>query len=171
MGMFLLQVIKGTPVWVWVILAALIVLGVQQMRPRSVKRYVVLIAPIVFLIIGVVSTGRSTVGFIAWAAAIVGAGVFTALVWKPVGSARFDASTDRLLLSASVIPLIIMLSIFLLNYVIAVALVLHPAYGETLIGQIGPGLVLGALSGVFMGRAATLFRLGRVQSMSRPARN
>jgi hypothetical protein len=97
-------------------------------------------------------------------------GAFTALVWKPIGNARFDATTDRLLLPASVMPLIIMLSIFLLNYVIAVTLAIHPGYREMLAWQLGPALVLGALSGVFMGRAATLFRLGRTLAALKTAR-
>jgi hypothetical protein len=170
MSEFLFQVVKGTPLWVWAILVALIVLGVQQMRPRSVKRHVVLIAPVVFLVIGVLSAGRSTLGFVSWAVTIGVVGAFTALVWKPIGNARFDTATDRLLLPASVIPIIIMLSIFLLNYVIAVTLAIHPDYREILAWQLCPALLLGALSGVFMGRAATLFRLGRSSAALQPVR-
>ena len=56
MGEFINQVVKGTPVWVWDILVALIALGVNQMRTRIVSRYTVLIAPVVFLFVGLMAS-------------------------------------------------------------------------------------------------------------------
>ena len=158
---FIAQVLKGTPLWAWAILAALIVLGVNQLRPRVVTRYSVLIAPVVFLFVGLMAAGRGPIGFSAWAATLLATAAFTFFVWQPTAGARYHASGDRLHLPGSVIPMALMLSIFLLNYVINVALAIKPALRAELLWQVAPAIILGALSGVFMGRAATLFRMNQ----------
>ena len=162
MGEFVSQVLKGTPGWVWGILVALIVLGVNQLRARVVSRYSVLIAPVVFLFVGLMAAGRGPIGFSAWALTLLAIAAFTFFVWQPIGGARYDASVDRLNLPGSVIPMLLMLAIFLLNYAINVVLAINPELRSELPWQIGPAIILGALSGVFLGRAATLFRMNRV---------
>ena len=159
MGEFISQVVKGTPVWVWAILVSLIVLGVNQLRTRNVSRYSVLIAPVVFLFVGLIAAGRGPVGFSAWALTLLASAASTFFVWQPTGGARYDANSDRLHLPGSVIPLLLMLAIFLLNYAINVALAINPALRSELGWQVGPAIILGALSGVFIGRALTLFRM------------
>ena len=166
MGEFISQVLKGTPIWAWAILVALIVLGVNQLRARVVSRYSVLIAPVVFLFVGLMAAGRGPVGFTAWALTLIATAAFTFFVWQPTGSARYDARTDRLNLRGSVIPMLLMLAIFLLNYVINVALAIQPALRSEMIWQIGPAIILGALSGVFIGRALTLFRMNRLPQIA-----
>lgn len=164
MGEFASQVLKGTPFWVWAILAALVVLGVQQLRPRSVKRYSVLIAPVAFLMVGLMAAGRGPVGFMSWALTLASVAAFTFFVWRPTGGARYDAGHDRLNMPGSVTPMLLMLSIFLLNYVINVALAINPALRGEMAWQVVPAVILGALSGVFIGRAATLFRMNRTST-------
>jgi hypothetical protein len=161
MGEFVVQVLKGTPIWVWGILLALLVLGVKQMQPRVVKRYSVLIAPIVFLIIGLMAAGRGMVAFVVWAVALLSLAAFTFLVWKPMARARYDAAVDRLHLPGSPLPMVIMLAIFVLNYVVNVTMAINPALRSVMAWQVIPAILLGALSGVFLGRAATLFRMNR----------
>ena len=161
MGEFIVQVLKGTPVWVWAILVALIVLSVKQLKTRVVKRYTVLIAPVAFLFVGLMAAGRGQVGFSAWAVTLLATAALTFFVWQPIGSARYDASSDQLNLPGSPIPMLLMLSIFLLNYVVNVTLAINPALRNELAWQVIPAVILGALSGVFMGRAATLFRMNR----------
>lgn len=161
MGEFIGQVLKGTPVWVWFILAALIVLGIKQLRSRVVTRYSVLIAPLVFMLVGLTAAGRGPAEFLVWALTVIVAAACTFFVWQPIAGARYDASSDRLHLPGSVMPMLLMLSIFLLNYVINVAQAVKPALRSELLWQIGPAIILGALSGVFIGRAATLFCMNR----------
>lgn len=162
MGEFISQVLKGTPVWVWAILVALIGLGVNQLRTRVVSRYSVLIAPVIFLFVGLMAAGRGPMGLSVWALTLLATAAFTFLVWQPTGGARYDASIDRLNLPGSLIPMLIMLAIFLLNYVINVTLAINPALRSELAWQVGPAIILGALSGVFFGRALTLFRMNRM---------
>ncbi len=161
MGEFMGQVLKNTPVWAWAILVALIALGINQLRTRVVSRYSVVIAPVVFLLVGLMTASRGRVGFWVWALTLLVTAAVTFFVWQPTGGARYEASIDRLNLPGSVIPLLIMLTIFLLNYVINVALAINPSLRSDLVWQVGPAIILGALSGVFLGRALTLFRMNR----------
>ena len=162
MSEFSILILKNTPVWVWAILAALIFLGNKQLKTRVVKRYSVLIAPVVFLFVGLMASGRGPVGFVTWAVSLISLAAVTFFVWQPTAGARYEASGDHLHMPGSVVPMLLMLAIFLLNYVINVVLAFHPAYRGELVWQVGPALILGALSGVFIGRAATLFRMNRV---------
>ena len=107
------------------------------------------------------AAGRGPAGFSAWALTLSAVAAFTFFVWQPTAGARYDAGTDRLNLPGSAIPMLLMLAIFLLNYVINVVLAINPALRSELAWQVGPAVVLGALSGVFAGRAATLFRMNR----------
>ena len=169
MGEFISQVLKGTPAWVWAIFVALVVLGVNQLRARVVARYTVLIAPVVFLLVGLMASGRGPIGFSAWALTLLASAAFTYFVWQPTAGARYDASTDRLNLPGSLIPMLLMLAIFLLNYVINVALAINPALRSELSWQVGPAVMFGALSGVYIGRALTLFCMNRRSQTALPA--
>jgi len=161
MSEFFFQLVKNTPVWVWAILAALIALGARQLRERTVKRFTVLIAPAAFMLLGLVSGSRAGVGLAAWAAAFAGVAAFTHFVLRPTGGARYEAEGDRIVTPGSVVPMLLMLSIFVLNYAINVTLAIHPEHRAELAWQVGPALIMGVLSGVFAGRAATLFRMNR----------
>ena len=163
MSEFAIQILKNTPIWVWAILAALIYLGSKQLKARVVKRYTVLIAPVVFLFVGLVAAGRGPVGLATWAVSLTSLAVVTFFVWQPTGGARYEPSGDRLHVPGSVVPMLLMLAIFLLNYVVNVVLAINPSYRGELVWQVVPALILGALSGVFIGRAATLFCMNRVR--------
>ena len=162
MSEFATQILKNTPIWVWAILAALIYLGGRQLKPRVIKRYSVLIAPVAFLFVGLMAAGRGSVGFATWAVSLLSIVAVTFFVWQPTAGARYEANGDRLHMPGSVVPMMLMLAIFLLNYVINVVLAMNPAYRSELAWQVVPALILGALSGVFIGRAATLFCMNRV---------
>ena len=162
MSEFAIQILKGTPIWVWALLAALIYLGSKQLKARVVKRFSVLIAPVAFLFVGLMAAGRGPVGFATWAASLISLSAVTFFVWQPTNGVRYEANGDRLHMPGSVVPMLLMLAIFLLNYVINVVLAINPVHRSELAWQVVPALILGALSGVFIGRAATLFRMNRV---------
>ena len=135
MSEFAIQILKNTPIWVWALLAALIYLGSKQLKPRVVKRYSVLIAPVVFLFVGLMAAGRGPIGLATWAASLLSLAAVTYFVWQPTGGARYEATGDRLHLPGSAVPMMIMLAIFLLNYVINVVLAINPAYRSELAWQ------------------------------------
>ncbi len=50
--MFVITVLRHTPIWVWVLLAFLIYRGIMMLRPREVSPSRMLIIPVVFLVWG-----------------------------------------------------------------------------------------------------------------------
>jgi hypothetical protein len=162
---FFTQIISRTPMWVWVILAALVFMGTKALRPRVVKRFTVLIAPVAFLVLGLVSS-RGAITLVAWVISLFTVAVFTHFFWKSTAGACYVPEGDRLHLPGSFMPMTLMLSIFWVNYVINVTLAINPSLRGEFAWEVGPGLVLGALSGLFAGRALTMFRMNTLKSVS-----
>ncbi|TAG03616.1 MAG: hypothetical protein EAZ30_08675 [Betaproteobacteria bacterium] len=161
---FVSQVIRHTPLWVWAILVTLLILGIRQLRLRRIKPFVVLIAPLAFFVLGLVTSGRSMGAFLAWAAAMVVVATLVYFALRPVGGARYDASEQRLILPGSAWPLFFMMTIFLLNYVINVAQAIQPGLLAQAAWHLGTPALLGAISGAFVGRSLSLFALSRCAS-------
>jgi len=159
-----LQIVLHTPAWVWVLLAALVALGVAQSRPRAVHPLQLLALPLALLGLGLSSLLPAFVSLpvlaAVWAGAL-GLGLRAGL-WLPVASTtRWDGARKRLHLAGSWLPLVVILVIFSLRYTAAVSLALHPAWRQDLAVQLPLCLAFGALSGLFLGRALGLRRLVR----------
>lgn len=158
----LMGIIKGTPVWVWGLLAALVALGYSQSRPRRVGMRHVAVVPFVMLALslaGVASTfGAKPLAFAAW---IAGAGLAITLgieLVTPRG-ARFAREAARFELPGSWLPMGLILGLFCIKYGVGVGLVLTPGLAANLPFEAAIGFAYGAFSGLFAARAIALRRL------------
>lgn len=159
----ILEILRHTPSWVWLVLGLLLALGLNQLRPRRVAPRWVLVMPLALLGIGLFAL---LPGFRSWP---VGAGLWALALAGglalgrrlPRGPARFEPATQRLHLPGSAWPLGLMLVIFLLRYASAVAQALQPAWRSSVPLQASLALLFGTLSGVFLGRALGLWGLSR----------
>lgn len=128
---FVLGILHHTPPWVWVLLAALLVLGLSQLRTRSVSRTRLLVLPAVLVGLGLFATATSFQpagpALAAWVLALAGGVMLGRQLPRPTG-ARWDASGRSLLLPGSALPLLVIMAIFALRYTAGVALALHPAW-------------------------------------------
>ena len=163
---------RGTPVWVWGLLAGLVALGLTLTVARRASRARVLVMPIAMTAMslqGMVSAfganGAVAGVLLAWAMA---AALLVALRWRaaPPAGARYDADAGQFHLPGSAVPLALILAIFLTKYAVGVELALQPA----LVGDVPFSLTVGALYGVFSGffaaRTAALWRLTGVATPS-----
>jgi hypothetical protein len=159
------QIIQHTPLWVWGILAAITLLGALQWRDHEMTRVRLLMAP---LGLGGYSLWSAGAVFGIDAAAAWLAGMLLAfainhkLHWpravEVLGNGRFA-------LKGSPWPLLLMWTIFMLRYALAVKLVFQPALAQQAAWAIGAPLVYGTLSGLFAARAWRV-----LQQASTPAR-
>lgn len=161
----IVEIIRHTPLWVWALLALLLALGLSQTRSRRVQPVRLLILPLVLLVLGLSSmsaavTAQPVVGLV-WAAALL-ASLAWAVRMKPPAGTHWDAAAGRLHLAGSWMPLVIIVVIFLLRYTAAVSLAMHPAWRSALSVQLPLALAFGSLSGLFLGRALSLWRLTRM---------
>ena len=159
----MVSIVRQTPTWVWGMLAALLALGASQLRDRNASLLRVSLMPVgmtVFSLWGTVTAfGASPLfaqAFAVWAAA---AAIVFALVVRTRAHASYDAATRLYALPGSVIPLALIAGIFLVKYFVGVELAMAPQlmrdtqYALTVAG------LYGAFTGMFVGRAARLWRL------------
>jgi hypothetical protein len=157
------SILRSTPAWVWGLLTALVVLGSTQLRDRSASLLRVSIMPVamtVFSLWGAVSAfgGSSMLAQLLgiWAAA-------AAISYAPVAllrvDAKYDAATRTYALQGSAVPLLLIVSIFLVKYGVGVELAMAPGRVQDAQFVSTVAAVYGMFSGIFIGRAARLWRL------------
>ncbi len=165
----LAAILKNTPPWVWGLLAALIALGVSQSIARTASLRRVLVLPAVmtgFSVFGTASAfGWASAVWLAWAAG--GALVFGVLLPARLPEHTcFDTREGTFFLPASAWPLLLILGIFLTKYGVGVVLAMQPHLAQD--GAFSPtiGFLYGAFSGIFLARAARLWRLAKAPEMA-----
>ncbi len=127
----LAAIASHTPTWVWAVLAALVLLGLRQLRTRDLSAARVWLVPALVGAASLVGALRGFAGAGEWltgAAWIVGALLGFAsnktLDLPRQVSANADGSFR---VGGSVAPLLIFVGVFLLRYVVNVALAIQPA--------------------------------------------
>lgn len=157
----LLQILSHTPTWVFALFAALLLLGLQQRVPRRVTLRRTLLMPLVMGglgLSGVLSAFGTTAAALTWAAVALAVALALGRRPAPAGSAWLPA--ERCFhVPGSVLPLLLMLAVFSTKYAAAVLLAMHPAWAQDSAAALGLSAFYGLAGGVFLGRAARLWRL------------
>lgn len=148
------QIFTHTPLYVWAILAFLIVRGVIALRTREVAMNKLFIIPIVMAVLSLVDVaakfGLGGLGFAVWAA--------TALVMVVLlatfGGARVAPTgmPGRVTVRGSAFPLVLMMAIFVTKYVSSVAVVVMPQLRTDAGFTTGVCALFGVFTGYFVGR-------------------
>ncbi|OWW20134.1 hypothetical protein AYR66_12145 [Noviherbaspirillum denitrificans] len=158
------RIVTNTPVWVWFLLLGLVVVGITQSRSRHISLRRALILPVVMTglsIAGTVSSfGAAPPVLLAWS---VAAGSVAWLVGRRPVPARttYDPDTGLFYLPGSLFPLMLMLGVFLVKYIVGVLLAMQPSLVGSASFAVVVAILYGAMSGVFAGRAARLWKISR----------
>ena len=156
-------IFEHTPAWVWALLAALVVAGWMQSRDRSASLGAVSGLPVgmaVFGLWGTVSAfGRSPLMPEALGLWLLALGAVAALLARRPAAAWYDRTTRSFDLPGSWVPMVLFVLVFAVRYAVAVRLALHPAAAEERAFALPVALLYGGCSGLFLGRAAQLWRL------------
>jgi len=159
---FAYQVLIHTPIWVFPLFAYLVWLGIKAMRPRTTTIWRSLIVPAIFIIWGLSrllsDTQHGMAPLVSWTVA--------ALVLAPVGLLaakpfKLDHVTGQIYRPGSALPLVRNVTIFALQYTVAVIAAVHPN-GLTMVPLLGRA-ISGAMTGYFIGRTIALLRQYRMQ--------
>jgi hypothetical protein len=153
-----LSIVTNTPVWVFVLLGYLVWQGIVSLKPRTLPIWRVMVVPAVFILMGLsriaLDAGDGPWPVLAW----IGA----ALVLAPLGCftgpalQSIDRAHGRVTRAGSAIPLIRNVTVFVLQYAVAVGAALHPD-SHTTMALIGRA-VSGATAGYFIGWALAFLR-------------
>lgn len=150
--------LAGTPVWVWVLLAFLIFIGVRSLKPSSASFGRLAVLPVVFLVWGIASLvatfAVSPISLGAWAAAFAAGIGLGRLLIAPV-AVRADKTRGLLQLPGSWVNLAMILLIFSTKYVFGYLVATRPGLirdpGFVVINLGLSGLLVGILVGRFWG--------------------
>lgn len=154
-----IDILLHTPRWVWLLLAALLALGISQLRPRQVPRARLFVLPAVLLGLGLSATATAfqpaAPALAAWVLALA-AGVQLGRRLPPPAGAQWDAARRTLWLPGSALPLALIVAIFALRYSGSVALAVHPAWRTLPAVALPLAAAYGLLGGVVLGRTLAL---------------
>lgn len=157
----IIEIIKHTPIWVFILFLVLLGAGIQQSRQREVKKWILWLLPagmVCLSYFGVSSGfGDNVLLSLFW---VIGLGTCIALfgfVW-PIGAATFLSERNKFLVEGSWLPLLLMMAIFFIKYAVAVSKSLAIPVVATKEFAYVCVVVYGALSGVFVARALSILR-------------
>lgn len=169
----LLALFSHTPTWVWAVLATLVLFGLRQTRTQDLPAARVLIVPAV---LGVASLVGALQGF-------AGAGeLLTGACWA-VGAAigflsnrpldlprRVSANADgSFRIGGSIVPLLIFVGVFLVRYVVNVALAIQPSLGANPEAAAAAALAYGFTAGLLAARSRKIWSTRRHLDTAMPA--
>ena len=153
-----IRILVNTPIWAFALLGFLIWQGIRSQRPRSQPLLRMLMVPLVFFLMGVSRLALARDGgwkpLLAW---FVAALLFASLaLYRGAGSLLIDRENGRVTRPGSSIPLIRNLTVFSLQYAIAVMAAMHldSHLAVALFGRAASG----ATAGYFAGRTISLLR-------------
>jgi hypothetical protein len=160
----LAQIFANTPRWVWILLIALLYLGLSQTRNRRVslrKMTVMPLGMVGFSLFGIYSDsafGSGSLTLLTWLA--VAAMTFGWIFSAPLSAGvHYDAQSQKFSLPGSWVPMALILGIFLIKYVVGAIAASQPALLHELGFSLSFSALYGAFSGAFLARAARLWRL------------
>lgn len=159
----LAPILQNTPPWVWLLLAGLVLVGWTQARDRTASLGAVSALPVAMTLFSLWSAigafGRSPLMAEVLGLWLLAAGAVAAALAQRRPVAWYDLATRSYDLPASWTPMVLLLSVFFARYGVAVLLALHPALAFDRVFALPVALLYGAFSGLFLGRAAQLWRL------------
>jgi len=160
----IVRLLAGTPAWVWLLLAALLWLGAAQSVARqvSVARATALPAALgVLSLAGVAITFHgAAIALAGWAAGLAMALTLGTPLVAPTG-ARRAAQGAGLHVPGSWVPMALLLALFGVKYGVGASLAFSPELARHSAFAAGIGFAYGSFSGLFLARAASLWRLAR----------
>ena len=151
-----IQILNGTPSWVFVLFAGLLWLGYVQSRARSVSTGRLMILPaalIAFSLFGVVAAfGTQPALLVTWAVGVGGALLAHRFI-APASTARWEPAIGSFHVPGSWTPLALMMTVFFARYAISVGIAMNPSLAKETFFAVAVSLFYGLLSGIFLARA------------------
>lgn len=159
----LYQILTHTPVYVWAILAFLIYRGVLAAREREITVTRMLVIPFLMLALSLQAIasqfGIAGMAMLAWAVAAAAVALQRMRFGRSRASAGAAPGTVRV--RGSWAPLGLMLAIFAIKYVVAVALSIQPALASRVAFAAAACGLLGLCNGYFLGQLVADVMAGR----------
>jgi len=160
-----MAILQHTPLWVYVLFFALLVLGWMQSRDRVVPYFRVFVLPLIMLlfsIYGVVSAFGMSIGVVAWSLGMMIVMTLGIRV-RTFYNAVYIEERNAFVIKGSWLWLALMMAIFWLKFAVGVALArqLEVVYEPWFILSVS--FCYGLLSGLFLVRVIILWKIKSIQ--------
>jgi hypothetical protein len=160
----ILEILKRTPIWVFVLFFALLFLGYVQTRTRSLSLWRLSLLPVAmvgFSLYGFIAAfGANAAAVAGWAATLLTVSLLIAATGFPRG-VTYSREARSFTVPGSWIPFAVIMAIFFSRYAVTVALVMNPAWRQAAPFAAAVGALYGLSSGFFVGRTLTILRTRR----------
>ncbi len=149
------QIISHTPIYVWVILAALIYRGILASTDREMSFGKLLILPAIMPLLALQDIankfGLSGLTLAAWGA---GAALAGAVTWGLFANRISAGQNGKWLVRGSWVPLGVMMAVFATKYAAAIMLAISPQLRHDTLAIAFLCALFGCFNGIFFGRLA-----------------
>ena len=156
----IIDILRHTPLRIFGIFFARVVLGLQRLRARDVTTRQLLILPVVMALLSLAglyqSFGASAIAASGWIIA-VSVSLLFARVRPPQDGVQYSSATRRIRVPDSWVPLVPMMTIFFLRDGAAANLSMRPALRTALPFIATIGFAYGLSSGLFAARALRIW--------------
>ena len=157
----LYQILANTPRWVWILLLALLWLGWTQSVTRTASLQRITLMPVAMTGLSLLGTvtafGAAPWVLMAWLGAAGAAGTLVMQRPLPFGT-HYNPLARRFTIPGTWVPLMLIMGIFLTKYGVGVATSLSPGLARNANFGVCVAAVYGTFSGIFLARAARLWR-------------
>lgn len=152
----IMQILSHTPLYVWAILAFLVLRGVLALRERDITVTRMGIIPLVMLVLALQSiASRFGLGSLALVTWLLASAAMALQRWIFGASRVTPGSTPgSLRMAGSPLPLLLMLSVFVIKYAVAVVQAVQPQLAQGNGFALGACGLLGLCNGWFLGQLA-----------------
>ena len=159
--MSIAQLVKNTPIWVWVLLISLLCRGIIALFDREMRPGRIFLLPVLFLIWGIYSVVHETycpsLSLIMMLAGTLVGAVAGWMMWWSQPPLRRSATPGLVVRSGTPLTLGIIIVAFSLKFILTSVPYLRPELGETRAFCIIFGLLTGFVDGIFWGGTLRLF--------------
>ncbi len=157
----LLAIFSHTPTWAWAVLATLVLFGLRQTRTQNSPALRVLIVP---AIVGAASLAGALQGFAGAGELLTGACWATGAALGFLSNRSLDlprrvsANADgSFRVGGSIAPLLLFVGVFLVRYVVNVALAIRPSLGGNPEAAAAAAIAYGFTAGLLAARSRKIW--------------
>ena len=155
----MLELLKGTPTWVYILLFFLIYKGIKATHGSTIKLKKILIIPAVFFIMSLHKVTNPYYYILFLFLGLIAGWI----LYKNI-KIRADKKNHLIALPGSVLPIILILVAFAKGYYFGYELAVHPEYLKQHWFTLLTLITSGFFSGIFIGRAAVfLYKYKNIQ--------
>ncbi|WP_419765392.1 MAG: DUF6622 family protein [Arcobacter sp.] len=157
----ILEIIKDTPIWVFILFISLLFLGYTQTKDRKVKLKRIFILPTAMILLslfGIFSAfGTVITALVLW---FISGFIFLLIGLKLSfpKNIKYNVSEDVFYVSGSWIPMILILIIFCIKYFVGVAIARELPIINELEFIMSVSFLYGSLSGIFLSRSIVIMQ-------------